>query len=238
MSLDLWVASLAWPEELMPLNTTVLPMALSKSGGMTMGGGEQIVSAGAGYWVGKMEFFLPNDRASYAWQSIRNRLRGRSGMLRVPGYGTPSRPWTTTALIAASAADVAATPAKVIATHSDDATFSDGSGYVNSRWNVRLVNSAAAQDEVIRIQVMAGDYPLPGALFSRYGKMHRAQEVIPTGTANVFDVSIWPPLRSAWNAGILLEADRPTCLMRMTGDDEGGNASGEYTVSISLREAV
>lgn len=237
MSMERYLAALAWPVCTLNATVTLNPRPINRSGGMTMGGGEQIVSAGAGYWVGSMTFIVAKAHRLALWRDIHARLRGRSGTLRVPAYLSEHPSWTTAAELASGNFRLGRR-SNVLTTHSDDATFSDGSSYLGSRYEVRLVVAAAAQDERITISVRAGDVPLPGLLLSRWGQLHRVGLVSATGTANVYEVDIWPPLRSAWAAGVRLEADRPTCLMRLTDDEAGQASPRDMSVSISLREAV
>lgn len=238
VAMQRWCAAMAWPSCVLNATVSFNPRPISRSGGMTMGGSEPVVFTGAGYWVASIGLTLAKENRLTLWRGMQARLRGRAGVLRVPAYLSEVPAWATAAEIAAGDLRLAGRRVTEKVPHSDAAPFSDGSGYVGSRWRVMLHADAPAQSESIVINVLPGDVPLPGCLVSLWGDLHRLTDIHATGTADRYEVSIWPPLRRTWSAGARLEADRPECLMRLVSDEEGQAGARDLSLTLSLREAV
>lgn len=236
MSFTLFHAATAWPATL-PARVTLNPRPISRTGGVSLGGGELVTQSGAGYWNGTLRATIQGPARMTTWRAIQARLRGRGGMVLVPAWWEQVPAWATAAEMAAGSVALAGRTPPGPITFSNALPFAAGAGWGGSRWSVRVVADCAAQAQGARLAVLAGDVPLPGALVSRHGRLHRLDTVTPAGVSDQFDVTFWPPLREAWPAGSMLEADRPTCLMRLDSDEEGATSPRDMSVTLNLREA-
>jgi len=170
----------------------------------SVSGVAQVVASDAGIWsVTLGNVIISKREAVLAWRAVANLLEGRLGTILVPicrGYQPVP-----------SGADglYEAVP------HSDDAFFSDDSGYVGRVIDVVTVGGWAARAVSGFVQVNYAGTIEPGMHFSVDGRLYRVR----TFDTDTGAITFRPPLREAVPSGTNLEFDDPVCLMRLASDD-------------------
>lgn len=199
--------TIRWPEQVLrPQNVAFDLAPRSLAGPASVSGKTQVVSSDAGIWKVTFGNLIIRRRGEVlAHRAIANLLEGRLNPIVVPlcrGY----QPVPAGAVDAGLYDDVP---------HSDDADFSDGTGYVGT-----VISVVAADDVPVRaismpvIVTYAGDIQ-PGQHFSVGERLYRVRTFdLDTGT-----MTFRPPLREAIAAGMELNFNDPVCRMRLASDD-------------------
>lgn len=207
----LWPPALRFSEVMLELR------GLSRSGGQSLYGQEQIVASPAARWVGSMTVpvadrsYGPKDRqdAVLAWRHMKS--GGRASVILVPasdGRGPAHRG--------------RAVPCSYTVPHSDKSTFSDGSGYSQSFTAGVLAAPAAMNATELLITIGNNLRLLPGMRFSMPGgRLHEISDIIAWDGGVTWAIRISPWTTAAWPAGTALDFDRPVCRMRLASDDTG-----------------
>lgn len=223
------------------------PQNVSRSGGPSISGNEQIVASSAGRWAATLQFEvghrlgrtdLPSARdpdTVLAWRALLAKLEGRSNILLIGPFDEYNAP-----------AGVAGTAYGGETPHSDAATFSDGSKYYQAQTPARVAAALAVGDTTVPVDMLAGHAPEPGQYFSISDRMYLIKSADETTTADRWDLTVWPPARDAVTsaqvtAGTTAEFDRPQCKMRLSQDAVGQLAMRQlYRASpqLDLTEAV
>ncbi len=107
---------------------------------------------------------------------------------------------------------------RFLSTHSDGATFSDGSRYATRGNIVEMASAAALGATSVALRLVYGLTDLSGIRFSYNHALYE------TGAATLIDddewtVPVFPAIRVAIPADADLEVDLPTCLVRLAEDD-------------------
>jgi hypothetical protein len=179
------------------------PDVPSSSGGVSLGGFEQVVFASAGRWKARMQFNVRVQAAASVPLAHKRILdarqvvafaRGKSNGFLIGPYDTPHTPQGLN-------------PAGGTPTVTLSAAASAGALSVN------LTSANAAF-------MSAG--PTPGQYFG----LNSGAELylIDSATLNGFGTwttTFWPVLRSAYSIGAVANFTNPTCLMRFASDDTG-----------------
>lgn len=199
--------TIRWPEKVLrPQNVAFDLAPRSLAGPASVSGKTQVVSSDAGLWKFTFGNVVVNGRDRVlAWRAIQALLEGRLGTILVPlcrGY----QPVPAGAVEAGLWGDVP---------HSDDADFSDDTGYVGT-----VISVVAAEDVASRAVSMTADVTYSGDLqsgqhFSIGERLYR----IRTFDADTGTMTFRPPLREAVAAGTELNFDGPVCRMRLASDD-------------------
>lgn len=202
------MADQTWPPALRFSDLQFQLVSLSRSGGQTLSGVEQVVTSPAGIWRASVTVPVrPRDDAVLAYRGLIARLRGRVGAALVPvcdGRGPAAR----------AGRPVVAVP------HSDAALHSDGAGYGQPFSGGRL-NAAAIRGATEIDVAMDGDVPVEGMYFSLPGgELHVVAQIVAI-TGPVYRLRVAPWLRIARAAGVRLDFDRPLCRMRLASDETG-----------------
>lgn len=208
--------SFLWPIRLLcPQSISLDLHPRTYSGGASQSGRTQISVSDAGYWTVQMAGFPVYDRDRVnCWRAIENLLEGRLNTVDIELYNYEYQ-------FSAHGSDVEPSDfLEVSVTHSDDATFSDGSGYASGLVEVELDASAIVRATSITLDITYAPRIEPGQIFSIEGdsKGPRFYKV-RTFDADTNEMTFRPPLREAVSAGARVEFDRPRCRMRLASDN-------------------
>lgn len=186
---------------------------VSRSGGMSLLGSEQVVSSPSGRWKAALTLSV----SAQAWNSpgevlllrgLLAKLRGRARTIAVPyvDFRTPAH---------LAGIFIERVP------HSDGSGISDGSAYSQASVPVTLAASVAMNATLVTLLFPAGIQPLPGQCFTLPdGRMHQVADLIAfDGAAWMVEISPW--LRADYAAGAAADFDKPNCPMRLAKDDSG-----------------
>lgn len=171
----------------------------TRSGGVALNGVEQIVSPLTATWKWKIAFPINNIGRARSWRAIQAQLEGRFGYLRTRICDQYR--------IGRNA--VGAWSALNPIPHSDDAFFSDFSGYALAQPQSEVQASAGRGATSLRI--MASDLNgamSAGVFFSVNDWLYVATDWQLAGNAEEFiDIQFKPPLRTAVTAGDMVDFD-------------------------------
>lgn len=198
--------TIRWPMSVLPcqnINIDLAPRSLA--GPASVSGKSQVVSSDAGIWKITLGSVLVRNRnAVLAHRAIAALLEGRLGTILIP----ICRAWQPVPEGAEAAGLYDAVP------HSDDAFFSDDSGYVGTVIDVVASANAAVRATSMTVTVnYAGDIE-PGQHFSISERLYRVRTFNATTGAMTFR----PPLRETVTAGDRLEFDDPVVRCRLSED--------------------
>jgi hypothetical protein len=201
------MTTLVWPCEVLRaqnISFDIAPRTLA--GPASVSGFTQVVASDAGIW--KASFGNVDVRGRdkvLMFRTLATRLEGRLVPILVPRCGAyqPVAPGADSSL-------------RDQVPHSDDAFFSDNTGYVGAGNSVRLVADMPARAVSITVDIEYGGSIHEGMDFSIGERMYRVH------TYDFTSGVIWfrPPAREAAPAGTALEFDDPVCRMRLASDLE------------------
>lgn len=202
-----------WPRKVLaPTRVMANPVAFSRGGGRSLGGKERVIRTDKGYWSITLDSIPVHSAAQRrVWNVIRTMLSGRSGLCAVPVWSFDTAPY-------AEGEGEWGQYGPLLTTHSDGATFSDGSKYVQGRIHIELGGVAAEiGDTSVRLSIVHGAADLAGVRFSYNHALYETGQ--PTSVSgSVWTVPVFPAIRSEIPAGARLEFDEPTCLVRLAND--------------------
>lgn len=211
------MADRPWPPALRFSEVLLEPRNLTRSGGQTLSGDEQIVVSPAARWAGTMTVPIADRRhgrpehrdAVLAWRWMKS--GGRAAAILVPakdGRGPAQR--------------AGIVPCGGSITHSDGSTFSDGSGYGQSYSGAYLLAPVVMNATQMRINLGLGLQLLPGMRFSMPGgRLHEIVDIVAWDGGTIWTVIVGPWTAADWPAGTPLEFERPVCRMRLASDEAG-----------------
>jgi hypothetical protein len=205
--------TIQWPRELLPPQQPMFHIApMNISGPVSASGAADVISGDAGFWRASYGSVVVTTRERVlTWRAISAKLQGRLTPILVPYCGM-YQPFPVDSL-----------GKRIFPTggipHSDDATFSDGSGYLSGVIGAKLVGSLAVRAVGGNITVNAADVVQPGQVFSFGERMYEIKSVDYTSDTTA-TITWQPPLREAVADGEELNFDRPVCRMRLASDNE------------------
>lgn len=199
-----------FPATLTPQAVTIHDVRLSRSGGRSMAGAEQIVETDAGYWRMSLVLDIRRTTNILLWRALRTKLRGRANTLRCGPFDCGRSPGR-----------LELGPSHVTeARHSDLAPFSDDTPYVSTMTSGLLSAAAVIRATTITVAVSGAVSRIEaGVYFSIGDRMHIIEEAtVAGGTATL---TFWPGLRAPYDAGTPVEFDHPRGLWKPVDDDTG-----------------
>jgi len=203
--------TIRWPLDALPPRNMSLDIASrSLSGPSSVSGYAQVSASSAGIW--KMTYDqIPvlTENAVVCFRAISAILEGRLGSILVPIY----RRYQPVPDGAEDAGLFDPVP------HSDDAFFSDGSGYVGRVIDVQLTSAVVKGATSASIAINVAGLIQPGQHFSIGERLYRLKAVSYTSDTTA-SITFTPPARDAVSAGDNLEFDDPVCRMRLASDSE------------------
>jgi hypothetical protein len=181
----------------------------TRSGGVAINGSEQIISPLSARWTFSAVFPIRNAGDARTIRRAKSKLKGRFNhlLLRVCDQYRISR------------RDVEAYHPEVAVSHSDGASFSDGTGYARAQPKspVMLAASLHATEIVFRASDL-GNGMTSGVFVSINDRLYHIDDWELDGTNYVAQIS--PPLRAAITTSDEVDFDAK-CLWRLVSDDEG-----------------
>lgn len=202
--------TIRWPDQVLSpraLSVDIAPRSLS--GPSSISGAVQVVSSDAGIWRVTFEGIpVVNEQKVKAWRGVAGLLEGRLNAIVVPISRFYQPAWV-------EGEDELVEPVP----HSDDAFFSDGSGYVGSVNEVTLAGSVAARATTANVSIAYGGTLEPGQHFSIGERLYRIRTVTYTSDTAA-TITFRPPLREAASLGDRLEFDDPVVRVKLATDDE------------------
>ncbi|EPE98618.1 hypothetical protein [Rhizobium grahamii] len=214
-----------WPFCLLtPRQVQANVVAFTRSGGKSLGGVEPVTRTDLGYW--QIDYGSIAMRNRYrdqwqAWQAIRSKLGGRSGLIAVRVPSSLSAPYVSGKFEQMDEV-----------THGDNSLFDDDTDYVQGAISVVTTEIAPIGSTEIKLRIINAASDLVGVRFSFNYALYETGPVTDI-TGDVWTVSISPSVREVIPVGSTLEFDQPTCLchlaedrgMDVTQDAIGKNAS-------------
>lgn len=197
-----------WPGQLLrPGAIEPNPVPFSRTPGRSLGGIGRSTRTDNGYWeIGLMGVALRDTETRRWWNAIRTTLGGKPGLAVVPVYSKDTAPYAS-----------GQKEPVILTSHSDGASFSDGSLYSQGAISIKSVGATAIGATSIKLRVTTGFPFLSGVRFSY---QHALYETGFTGDPDggVFESPIFPSVRAPIPAGADLEFDNPTCLVHLKED--------------------
>ncbi|MEF2551986.1 hypothetical protein VQ042_11545 [Aurantimonas sp. A2-1-M11] len=202
----------AWPAGIYPRNISFAIQNVSRSGGVSTNGQEQIVGSGAGRWMAQLAGIpIKDDDAILTWRAFHIGLRGRAGTVLVPAFDWFRANWPKDAY--GRTLDPTFTRRRQL----DGTQFEDPEIPTQSQVNATFAAPAARRATTVQITVSQGTPIKAGQYFSpSAGRLH-----LVTSLINATTFTIEPPLRDAVTLGQSVDFTRPTCEMRLMSDDDG-----------------
>ena len=203
------------------------PTLMTRSGGPTVTGAEQVVASSSGRWgatlsfevghgVGMIDAAARDADSVLAWRAVLALLEGRTNILLIGPYDKYNAP-----------AAIAGTAYGGRTLHSDDMTFNDASQYQQGETPARVAAAYAVGATSVTVDMLAGHSPEPGQYFSILDRLFLIKSaVLSTTVADRWALGVWPPARVAITAAqvaahLHAEFDEPRCKMRMAQDSTG-----------------
>lgn len=221
----------AFPAGLVPQSILFDIQNVSRSGGVSTNGMEQIVGSGVGRWTATLsDIPIRGNAQILAWRAFKTSLRGRSGTILVPAFDGKRAPWPVDAW------------GRVLHPGFTRRRSLDGTSYADPEIPtqsqvVATMAAASVRATTVSIAVTQGSAPQAGQYFSpAAGRLHMITESLGSGTYR-----IEPPLRAAVSDGTAVNFTRPTCEMRLAADDEGKldlQLARTGSVTLNMVEAV
>lgn len=194
-----------WPDRFTPTSLSVQVENVSRSGGASLFGSEQVVASPAGRLVARASFVVRSPADVRAWRALMARLKGRANPVEFPlcDSGRPAGILLHTHFVEDPG---------LLTTFSDDTLFEEESGFA------ALALSAAINATLITVTCTPA--PIAGMFLGIGGRAHIVTAVELVGT-NTYSLEITPWLRAAYTAGTQITFGRVSCLMRLQSDLSG-----------------
>lgn len=98
---------LSWPQQLKPVRLDLSVVAMSRSGGQGIAGGEQIIASPAARWEGSLTFPAMDSATLVTWRGFIGALQGRLGTFNMPIFDCGHKPFPSGGAITVTAAAAA-----------------------------------------------------------------------------------------------------------------------------------
>lgn len=191
--------------------------------GMVVGGGQTGSGVmpvtrldGGGLWKATLsEVVLRTTNHRRTWRALSAIAEGGVQPIIVPVSEIVDAPWPVVAGETIMSFDQVP--------HSDDALFSDDSGYQSGVIEAVGVGAVALRATSMTMEIIAGGDLGGGEYFAidhadlRW-RLYRIRTAIDNGDGT-WDVTFRPPLRAAIEDGVHIEFDQPKCVMRLASSD-------------------
>lgn len=194
-----------WPSNLKPSSIMFEPNARSRSGGVGTFGQEQVVTSSAGVWIARISVPVSRRDQRLTWRAINAELEGRANVVLLPMFCADKS--------ADLAIGVAGAGAAQHLPHSDQAFFSDDSGYTGGTADATILPAPLRATTVTLSVAPATTVIEAGLHFSVGTRLYRIRSAV----GGV--VTIWPPLREAILVPTPANFSAPACQMRLASDD-------------------
>lgn len=183
----------------------------SRSGGMTLGGTDQVVTSPAARWRARVTpAGLTRSGELFAWDGMLANLGGRAGTLLVPCFDACHSP--------ATAAGFRNSMGVIADVFDDETEFSDGTTFDEEATEAALTADAAAG--AIQVAILSNYAPAVGMKFGLGPRRYVVKYMVDHGGGN-YTLTFTPRLRDARVSGERVLWAASVCLMRLASDDSG-----------------
>lgn len=211
---------LAWPTLVLPPQSIMFARGnMSRSGGPSVIGNEQVVVSYSDRWTARLTTKLTRMDQVLRMRGLMAAADGRANTWLIPtcsGFQT----FTSEALPRAVGFDAVPRP-----TFSDAATFSDGSTFAEQELVLGTLTAPASIGARSIVVHMTDQAPQPswGQYFSIGQRLYVIVSCLPDpgGAADTYDIEFRPGLRAVASIGEVVDFSKPACLMRLATDGEG-----------------
>jgi hypothetical protein len=206
------MTALAWPKSALPYQSVMFARkSLSRSGGNTITGLEQVIQSSSDYWTATIGFRIRNGAQILAFRAIQAQQWGRAAEWIVPACPQPGVP---------------PSPPPADYSWSDDWSedFSIGPApTIIPPGEGALVTTLAARGaRSIMFEFIDPSFiPKPGMYFSIGDRLYCIGTVGGAGSIRRYTATFSPGLRVAAAVDDAVEFSNPRCLMRLASDNEG-----------------
>jgi hypothetical protein len=203
--------AIAWPRSDLPYRSAMFARRfLSRSGGQTITGVEQVVSSSSEYWIATIGFRIRNSAQILAYRALQAQQWGRAAQWIIPAcprIGVPAAPPAYDVSWSDDWADDFSTgPAPTI--------IPPGEGAL-----VTALAAVGARSVTFKFADPAFT-PQAGMFFSIGDRLYSIGTVTLVGT-RTYTVTFAPSLRAAAPIDSVVEFTSPRCLMRLVEDNAG-----------------
>jgi hypothetical protein len=200
--------AIAWDTAILPFHSVMFSRKnLSRSGGLTISGTEQVVQSSSDFWEAEATIKIRSKEQRLAFRAYQAQNWGRAGQWLIP-VCDPAYPVITNVLEASFGPDFGPDFSSPLTPTVE--TFVTVA---------RVTNAAAKGDQVITFTMNAP--PLPGMYFSLGSRLYLIGSVTPSNTVRTYTANFAPKLRAATSIGATMEFANPRCLMRLAQDNIG-----------------
>jgi hypothetical protein len=205
------MVALVWDSSLQFHSVMFARRSLSRSGGQTISGVEQVVQSATDFWAAKVSLKIRKGTQALAYRALQAQNWGRAGQWIIPvcsNFGVPASPPPADFSFSDDwAPDFSIGPAPP--------TIPPGEGALTTADAIR-------GDRTITFQFVDPTFvPLPGMFFSIGNRLYLIGTVTYTGTVRTYTVTFVPSLRADAATGTSIEFSSPRCLMRLAEDNIG-----------------
>lgn len=208
-----------WPINILPFQSVMFArMNITRSGGQSVTGIEQIVASSFEQWQARVTVKIHKPSQVLTYRAMMAQKKGRASEWIVPAcsgferLGTPA---------AGGFYPVIGVPTVDRSTLGDLSPFADDGEVGTSLVLGTVATGASPQSTSLSVHMSSsGQAPLPGQYFTSKDRLYEIGTVTNTGT-DQYTLTFSPPLRVLVVAGDTIDFSRPHCLMRLKTDAEG-----------------
>ena len=213
------MVNITWPDKLKPASFGYYHIDADTSGGVSLGGAEQVVVSPGPRWGASMSLPIFDIEGVLEMRALRSQLKGRANPAILPNFDGQRLSWPVDA-----ATSLVLTPRVA---HELAGTLGlEGTPYAGpeipaaAQINATMA-AATLRATTVAITLTQGGPILAGQQFGiGFQRLYEIGKIVSVVGA-VTTVNIWPPLRAAATAGTVVQFMRPKCLMRCLNlDDE------------------
>ena|SRR6478736_5102395 len=203
--------AIAWPSDFPYISAMFARKSLSRSGGFTVTGVEQVVASSTDFWVASISFKIHSREQILAYRGLQAQQWGRAAEWIIPACPKLGLP--------------AGTPEADYSWSDDWSTdFSIGPppGSIPAGYVALVTTLAARGARTITAEFIEGAdlVPVPGMFFSIGNRLYSIATVAAVATRR-YTITFAPGLRAGAAVSTALEFSSPRCLMRLTDDNAG-----------------
>ena len=207
------MVNVAWPSKLQPQSFHTFFLDADVSGGVSLGGSEQIVASAGSRWGASMTLPIFDNEGVLAMRALRSKLDGRANPIVLPNFDGQRQSWPVEPLTGR-----VVTPR--VAHWLDGTRGLDGTAYAGEDIPDRaeisgtVMTATAIGATQVSINMTQGGPLKEGQQFGVFGlRLHEIARILSVSGA-VTTVEFRPRLRGAVAAGAPVQFTHPRCLMR------------------------
>lgn len=208
----------AWPSDLKPISWGFWPENADRSGGVTMAGGEQVVTSPGGRWRASGLFAVRTKAQVLALRALALNAQGRANNILVPGFDGRRLSWPLEAYNGELTGRIL-TPGVTRRRQLDGTIYEDPEIPAASAIHATVNTNAAIRATTLLINRTQGAAFVAGQFFGIGTRLYGIASIAGVAGA-VTTCVIWPPLRAAATATTPVLFTRPVCVMRLA-DPQG-----------------